>query len=85
MTFSVLKILDNLLSMQNSLTAHCTKNEVSIKDFFSKCDQIRSKLWIWSYLLKKSSMEDLIFLCSWDVIKSGVELQTRSEDYSHFL
>ena len=21
---------------------HCTKNEVSIKDFFSKCDQIRS-------------------------------------------
>ena len=33
----------------------------SIKDFFSKCDQIRMKLRIWSYLLKKSLMEDLIF------------------------
>ena len=29
----------------------------SIKDFFSKCDQIRSFLWIWSRLLKKSLME----------------------------
>ena len=26
----------------------------SIKDFFSKCDQIRSFLRIWSHLLKKS-------------------------------
>ena len=26
----------------------------SIKDFFSKCEQIRRKLRIWSYLLKKS-------------------------------
>ena len=25
----------------------------SIKDFFIKCDQIRSFLWIWSHLLKK--------------------------------
>ena len=33
----------------------------SIKDFFSKCDQIRRKLWIWSHLLKKSSMENFIF------------------------
>ena len=32
-----------------------------IKDFFSKCDQIRSFLRIWSHLLKKSSMENLIF------------------------
>ena len=30
----------------------------SIKDFFSKCDQIRRKLRIWSYLLKKSLMEN---------------------------
>ena len=29
-----------------------------IKDFFSKCDQIRSFLRIWSHLLKKSFMED---------------------------
>ena len=32
-----------------------------IKDFFSKCDQIRGFLQIWSYLLKKSLMENLIF------------------------
>ena len=33
----------------------------SIKDFFSKCDQIRRKPWIWSHLLKKSLMENVIF------------------------
>ena len=33
----------------------------SIKDFFSKCDQIRSFLRIWSHLLKKSFMENFIF------------------------
>ena len=29
----------------------------SIKDFFSKCDQIRRSLRIWSHLLKKSLMD----------------------------
>ena len=33
----------------------------SIKGFFSKCDQIRRKLRIWSYLLKKSLMKNFIF------------------------
>ena len=33
----------------------------SIKDFFSKCDQIRRKLRIWSHLLKKSLMRNFIF------------------------
>ena len=33
----------------------------SIKDFFSKCDQIRSFLWIWAHLLKNSLMENFIF------------------------
>ena len=37
------------------------KMKFSIKDFFSKCDQIRRKLRIWSHLLKKSLMENLIF------------------------
>ena len=32
-----------------------------IKYFFSKCDQIRGKLLIWSHLLKKSLMENFIF------------------------
>ena len=33
----------------------------SIKDLFSKCDQIRIFLRIWSHLLKKSLMENFIF------------------------
>ena len=36
------------------------KMKFSIKDFFSNCDQIRSFLRIWSQLLKKSIMENLI-------------------------
>ena len=37
------------------------KIKLSIKDFFRKCDQIRSFLRIWSHLLKKSLMEKFIF------------------------
>ena len=37
------------------------KMKFSIKDFFSKCDQIRKKLQIWSHLLQKSLMESFIF------------------------
>ena len=40
------------------------------KDFSSKCDQIRSFLWIWSHLLEKSLMENFIFLCS-DYLHEG--------------
>ena len=32
-----------------------------IKDFFSKCDQILSKLRILSHLLKKSLIENFLF------------------------
>ena len=42
---------------------HCTKMKFFIRDIFSKCYQIRSFLWIWSHLLKKSLMENFI-LCS---------------------
>ena len=38
------------------------KMEFSVKDSFSKCDQIRRKLRIWSHLLKKSGK--LHFSCS---------------------
>ena len=37
------------------------KMKFSITDFFSKCDQIRRKLRIWTHLLKKSVMENFIF------------------------
>ena len=39
---------------------HCTK-KFSVKDFFSKCDQIRNFLQIWSHLLKKYLMKNFIF------------------------
>ena len=37
------------------------KMKFPITDFFSKCDQIRRKLRIWSQLLKESIMENFIF------------------------
>ena len=46
------------------------KRKFSMKDFlFSKCDQIGRKLRIWPHLLKKSLMENFIFLCSAYLIK----------------
>ena len=44
-----------------NITVTAQKMQFSIKDFFSKCDQIRSFLPIWSYLLKISLMENFIF------------------------
>ena len=32
-----------------------------IADFFSKCDQILTKLPVWSHLLKKSVTENFVF------------------------
>ena len=47
----------------------------SIKDFFSKCDQIRRKLQIWSHLLKKSLMKNFIFCAVKDkIVDNGVKL-----------
>ena len=37
------------------------KMKFSITDFYSKCDQIRSFLRIWSHLLKKPLLENFIF------------------------
>ena len=42
------------------LTQH-KKTKFSIKNFFSKCDQIRSFLRMWLHLLKKSLMQSFIF------------------------
>ena len=40
-------------------------------DFFSKCDQIRSFLRIWSYLMKKTLMENFIFraVCVTEILR----------------
>ena len=45
------------------------KMQFSIKNFFSKYDQIRTTLWIWLYLVKKSLMETLIF-CVQSAVKT---------------
>ena len=46
----------------------------SIKDFFSKCDQIRKKLPIWSHLPKKSLMENFIFRIVWNKVENELYL-----------
>ena len=50
-------------AFENQIWANLTaqKMKFSIQDFFSKCDQIRSFLRIWSHLLKKSLMNNFIF------------------------
>ena len=56
-------VLANLLSKVWQRVQYGTAQKVkfSIKDFFSKCDQIHRKLRIWSHLLKKPLLENSIF------------------------
>ena len=46
----------------------------SIKDFFGKCDQIRSFLRIWSHLMKKFFTENFNFCATWS-LKNKIILQ----------
>ena len=57
-SLGMIKPLQKIMKNTN-ITAQ--KMKFSIKDFFSKCDQIRSFLRIWSHVLKKSLMENFIF------------------------
>ena len=41
-------------NLKRSLPNAAQKMKFSSMNFFSECDQIRRKLWIWSHLLKKS-------------------------------
>ena len=54
----------NLSETETNCTAQKTK--FSIKDFFSNGDQIRRNRRIWSHLLKKYLIKNLLFLCSVD-------------------
>ena len=59
----------------------------SIEDFFSKCDQIRRKLRIWSHLLKKSFMENFIF-CAVNLdlnLRKLIQLSLMSFEYNENL
>ena len=66
--------VDNVLSKLNSfhtspkfaikikmMMVTAQKMMFSITNFFSKCDQIRRKIRIWSHLLKKSVMKNFFF------------------------
>ena len=56
------KKLENLFqSTKTKAFNTAQKIKFFIKDFFSKCDQIRSFLRIWSHLLKKSLIENFLF------------------------
>ena len=73
------------------------KMKFSIKDFFSKCNQIRSirsslrsiriSLRIWSHLLKKSLMENFIFgaICSPIIYVRIYVLECSCSVCAHFL
>ena len=58
---SALMVRSFISKRSSTFQTTAQKMEFSIMDFFSKCDQIRSFLWIWSYLLKKYLIEILIF------------------------
>ena len=61
---------DNPLIFQKSHVINTTeKMKFSIKDFFSKWDQIYRFLWFLSHLLKKSLMENSIFCAVKYIIK----------------
>ena len=70
-TYKPIDTLDNDCSFKTQSYYHrlriseayftALRMKFSIKDFFSKCDQIRSFLRVWSHLLKKSLMENFIF------------------------
>ena len=53
--------IQNMESHPNMNSYAAQKMKFFIKDFSSKCDQIRSFLQIWSHLLEKSLMENFVF------------------------
>ena len=61
LTINFIKVILSKINEEKTLPAQ--KMKFSIKDFFSKCNQICSFLRIWSHLLKKCLMENFIFLC----------------------
>ena len=68
--------MHNIEKWSNIIDSTVLKMRFSMKDFFSKCDQIRRKLWIWSHLMKKSLMKNFIF-CA--VLKS--QYNTTASEY----
>ena len=61
---------------------HCTKIKFSVKNFFSKCEQIRIFLQISSHLLKKSMKENFSF-CAVTMMASEINSITQNEVTLH--
>ena len=82
MVHPILKTVKNIIYQYLQNNGHfltcivAQKMKFSIKDFFSKCDQIRSFLRIWSHLLRQFLMENFIF-CA---VYASAKTQER-EDY----
>ena len=56
-------MFDKVLNTPLTVVSNTAQNmKFSIKDFIGKCDQIHRKLRIWSHLLRKSVMENFIFV-----------------------
>ena len=51
----------DLIDQDSGRTYPAQRMKFSIKDFFGKCNQIRRKLRIWSHLLKKFLMKNIVF------------------------
>ena len=60
LNFKLFVIMASKGLLKNVSLCTAQKMKFSIKNFSSKCDQIRRKLRIWSQLLKKSLMENII-------------------------
>ena len=70
LNFKLFVIMASKGLLKNVSLCTAQKMKFSIKNFSSKCDQIRRKLRIWSHLLKKSLMENIIF-CAVKFVRWG--------------
>ena len=75
-------VRDFSISLRSWVIGTTQKMKFAIKDFSSKCDQIRRYLRIWSYLLEKSLMENFIFV-QWVVLLKEINYQVRSRTSNH--
>ena len=71
------------ITFHNKISALHKKLKFSIKDFFSKFDDICSFLWIWSHWLKNSLMENFI-LCAVVEVR-GNSLNYLFDLFDHFV
>ena len=76
--------IKEVYSFERTITAQ--KMKFSIKDFFSKCDQILRKLRIRSHLQKKSLMENFVFCAVyWETLKHHLHAYSLSVYLTVFL